>query len=125
VKNLSLIFIAVALAVVVLGSSGKARAQTNGSAAYTGDVENGKRLFVADGCYQCHNYNGSGGRAGARLSQTKLTAAGLIAYVRKPRTMPAYSTKVLSDQEATDLWAYIKTFPEPPPVKSIPLLNLD
>lgn len=124
-KKLSIIFVALVLTVIVLGSGGKARAQGNGSAAYAGDVENGKRLFVADGCYQCHNYNGSGGRAGARLSQTKLTAAGLIAYVRKPRTMPAYSPKVLSDREATDMWAYIKTFPEPPPVKSIPILNLD
>ena len=124
-KNLSLMFVALAFTVIVLGSSGKVRAQSNGNAAYAGDVANGKRLFVTDGCYQCHNYNGSGGRAGARLSQNKLTAAGLISYIRRPRTMPAYSNKVLSDREATDIWAYIKTFPEPPPVKSIPILNLD
>jgi mono/diheme cytochrome c family protein len=123
VKKLLPIF-ALAL-VVVLGAAGRTGAQTNGNAGYTGDVENGKRLFVADGCYQCHNYNGSGGRSGARLSQTKLNPAGLISYIRRPRTMPAYSTKVLSDREATDIWAYIKTFPEPPPVKSIAILNLD
>ena len=88
-----------------------------------GDPENGKRLFVADGCWQCHNYNGSGGRQGARLAQTKLTTQGFITYIRKPRTMPAYSAKVLSDKEATDIWAYIRTFPDPPPLSSIAILN--
>lgn len=124
-KNLSLIFVTLALTLIILASGGKVRAQTSGDTAYAGDIENGKRLFVTNGCYQCHNYNASGGRAGARLSQTKLTAAALISYIRRPRTMPAYSVKVMSDREATDVWAYIKTFPEPPPVKSIPLLNLD
>ena len=89
----------------------------------TGDPENGKRLFLADGCWQCHNYNGSGGRQGARLAQTKLTAQGFLSYIRKPRTMPAYSAKVLSDKEAADIFAYIKTFPDPPPLSSIPILN--
>ena len=124
-KNLSIIFVGLAVTAIVLGFGGKARAQTNNNAAYAGDAENGKRLFVANGCYECHNYNGSGGRQGARLAQTKLTAAGLITYVRRPRTMPAYSANVMSDRELTDVWAYIKTFPDPPPVKSIPILNLD
>jgi len=114
-----------ALTLVVLGSNARVRAQGDTNAAYAGNVENGKRLYVSTGCYGCHNYNGSGGRAGARLSQTKLTASGLINYVRRPRQMPPYSTKVLSDREATDIWAYIRTFPEPPPVANIPILNLD
>ena len=109
-KKLLLIFL-------VLGIAAIARAQN------TGDIENGKRLFLADGCWQCHNYNGSGGRQGVRLAQTKLTAQGLISYIRKPRTMPAYSAKVLSDKEATDIWAYIRTFPDPPPLSSIAILN--
>ena len=109
-KNLMLVFLLFAGALM-------ARAQN------TGDPENGKRLFVADGCWQCHNYNGSGGRQGARLAQTKLSAQGLINYIRKPRTMPAYSAKVLSDKEATDIWAYIRTFPDPPPLSSIAILN--
>jgi len=106
------------LVLLVLAGAVMARAQNT-----TGDAENGKRLFLADGCWQCHNYNGAGGRQGARLAQTKLTAQGLISYIRKPRTMPAYSEKVLSDREATDIWAYIKTFPDPPPLSSIPILN--
>ena len=30
---------------------------------------------------------------------------------------------VLSDQDLADVYAFIKTFPEPQPVKDIPLLN--
>ena len=37
--------------------------------------------------------------------------------------MPPYRAKVMSDQELADVYAYIKTFPEPKPVKDIPLLN--
>ena len=123
--RVSVVFLWLVLAAIVFESTGTARAQTTASAAYAGNAENGKRLFTANGCYECHNYNGSGGRHGPRLSQNKLTAAAFIAFVRRPRTMPAYSTKVMSDQETTDIWAFIKTLPAPPPLSSIPLLNVD
>jgi mono/diheme cytochrome c family protein len=90
-----------------------------------GDVENGKRLFVKNACYQCHGYLGQGGLAGARLSQTKFTQAVFIAFVRNPPSggMPPFRAKIMPDQELADIYAYIKTFPEPAPAKSIPLLN--
>ena len=93
--------------------------------AQSGNVDNGKRLFLKNGCYQCHGYAGQGGLGGARLAQTKLPLAAFTSYVRNPAPggMPPYRAKVMSDQELADVWAYIKTFPEPPPVKSIPLLN--
>ena len=50
----------------------------------TGNLDNGKRLFVRNGCYQCHGYVGQGGAAGARLAQTKLPLAGFTAFVRNP-----------------------------------------
>jgi ubiquinol-cytochrome c reductase cytochrome c subunit len=88
-----------------------------------GNAENGKRLFVAKGCYQCHGYDGHGG-AGAKLAPRPIPVAALIAYVRHPAgAMPIYTPKVMSDAELTDIWAYLKTIPDPPPVKSIPLLN--
>src|SRR5437870_8921316 len=95
------------------------------AAGQTGNTENGKRLFLKNGCYQCHGYAGQGGLGGARLAQTKLPLVAFTAYVRNPAPggMPPYRAKVMSDQELADVWTYIKTFPEPPPVKSIPLLN--
>jgi mono/diheme cytochrome c family protein len=96
-----------------------------------GDAENGKRLYMKNGCYQCHGTVGQGGaaalggQAAPRLAQTKLPLVGFIAYVRNPPSgeMPQYRAKVMSDQELADVYAHIRTFPEPPPVKSIPILN--
>ncbi len=89
-----------------------------------GNAENGKRLFLRDGCWECHGYAGQGGRDGARLASTALTAPAVIRYVRRPAgAMPAFTDKVASDQELTDIWAYLKSMPTPKPAKDIPLLN--
>jgi|SRR5579862_4116528 len=88
------------------------------------NAENGKRLFVRDGCYQCHGYAGQGTVAGARLAPPVLDAAGITRYIRKPAgAMPAFTDKVVSDQDVADIYAYLKTIPAPKPVKDIPLLN--
>ena len=89
------------------------------------DTKNGERLYVKNGCFQCHGYQGQGGLAGARLAQTRFNVQSFTAYVRNPPSggMPPYRAKVMSDQELADVFAYIQTFPEPKPVKDIPLLN--
>ncbi len=90
-----------------------------------GDAANGKRLFLRDGCYQCHGTAGQGGLAGARLAQTPLTQAAFLAFVRnsRPGGMPPYRAPLISDQELADVYVYVTTFPEPPAVKSIAILN--
>ncbi len=89
-----------------------------------GNAGNGKRLFVRDGCYQCHGYAGQGTIAGARLAPPVLNAQGMTRYIRRPAgAMPAFTDKVLSEQEVTDIYAYLKTIPAPKPVKDIPLLD--
>ncbi|MBZ5577048.1 MAG: cytochrome c [Acidobacteriia bacterium] len=101
----------------ILAAAG-ALAQSNGNA------ENGKRLFLRDGCWECHGYAAQGSRDGARLAATVLSAPALVRYVRRPSgAMPAYIDKVASDQDLTDIWAYVKSLPGPKPVKDIPLLN--
>jgi len=88
------------------------------------NIQNGRRLFERDGCWECHGWAGQGGRDGARLADTALTTAQLTRYVRKPTgAMPAYIDKVISDQELADIWAYLKSMPAPKPAKDIPLLN--
>jgi mono/diheme cytochrome c family protein len=89
-----------------------------------GNPQNGNQLFVKDGCYQCHGYDGHGG-FGARLAPRPMPLAALIAYVRRPAPgdMPVYTAKVISDAELTDIWAFLKSIPDPPAVKDIPLLN--
>src|SRR5579862_2790396 len=86
--------------------------------------DNGKRLFLRDGCYECHGYAGQGGRDGARISTIALTPQALIRYVRAPvGAMPAYTDKVITDRELTDIHAYLQTMPKAKPAKDIPLLN--
>ena len=93
-------------------------------AAPVNNVDNGKRLYTRDGCWECHGWAGQGGRDGARLADTALTTAQLTRYVRKPTgAMPAYIDKVITDQELADIWAYLKSMPAPKAAKDIPLLN--
>jgi mono/diheme cytochrome c family protein len=76
------------------------------------------------GCYQCHGYAAQGGRDGPRIAATALTVQAFIRYVRRPfGAMPAFTEKVLPEQDVTDIHAYLKAFPEAKPVKDIPLLD--
>jgi mono/diheme cytochrome c family protein len=44
--------------------------------------------------------------------------------VRQPTgEMPPYTKKVVTDQELADIYAYLQSIPQPPPAKSIPILN--
>src|SRR5262245_35856061 len=92
--------------------------------AVVGDAVNGKRLFERDGCFQCHGYAAQGGRDGARLAATLMNSQSFIRYVRRPAgAMPAFSAKVLSDQELTDIFAFVKSMAPAKPAKDIQLLN--
>src|ERR1044071_8023294 len=95
-----------------------------GQSAPAGNAETGKRLFMKQNCYYCHGTSGQGGRDGARIAQTALNLQGVIRYVRRPAGgMPAFTEKILSDQELTDIYAYLKSLPAAKPAKDIPLLE--
>src|SRR5438552_12327357 len=79
----------------------------------SGNAEEGKRLFMKHNCYYCHGTSGQGGRDGARIAQTALNLQGLTRYVRRPTgAMPAFTEKILSDRELTDIYAYLKSLPQ-------------
>ena len=88
-------------------------------------IANGKRLFEAKACYECHGWRGQGGLAGVRLAQTKLNLQGFRNILRNPppSNMPPYRSAVLTDQEVADLFAYIQSFPAPEAAEKIPLLK--
>ena len=95
-----------------------------GQAPVSGNSDNGKRLFDKDGCYECHGYAGQGGRDGARIAAIPLNLAGFLRYVRRPSgSMPAFTQKVVSDQELTDIYTFLKAFPAAKASKDIPLLD--
>jgi len=94
------------------------------SAQSQGDAAKGKELFLRDGCYECHGYVGQGTKDGARIGPPVLNVQGLIRYVRKPSgAMPAFTAKVVSDAELTDIYAYLRSIPAPKAIKDIPLLD--
>lgn len=89
------------------------------------DTANGKRLYLKDGCYECHGYAGNGSQGRTRLAQTPLTQDGFLAYVRTPAPgeMPPYRAKTMSDQELADVYAYVKTFPKSQASSTVPMLS--
>ena len=114
------------LVVLVLTSSLSAQTPApspNPSAVPPGNAEKGKKIFVAYGCYQCHGYAAHGG-PGGRLAPRPLAFTAFSRYVRRPAgSMPLYTSKVVSDQELADIYAFLLSVPASPPVESIPLLS--
>lgn len=104
------------------------RAQTtakssSGETALVGNPETGKKQYVNYGCYECHGRAAHGG-TGPRLGPDALPFAIFLQYVRHPGgTMPPYTAKVTSDQDLADIYAFLKSLPEPPKAKDLPLLK--
>jgi len=114
--------VAVALCLLQIGVVyAQTPAPSSGTAA-TGNVQAGKDLYLRYSCYACHGYAGHGG-AGARLVPMRMALPSFTAYVRNPRQMPPYTSKVLTDAQLADMWAYIQALPKSPDPKDIPLLT--
>ena len=94
--------------------------------ASSGNAENGKKIFVSDGCYECHGREGQGSTAtgGTRIGPPQIPLEAFVSYVRQPALrMPPYTTKAMPDKDLADIYAFLKTIPLPPQGKDIPLLN--
>jgi mono/diheme cytochrome c family protein len=90
-----------------------------------GDSAKGKEIWNKYTCYGCHGFSGQNG-PGMRLVPMRMTVANLTNMIRnpsQPNRMPPYSAKVLSDAQIVDIWAYLKTLPDAPAAKDIPLLQ--
>ena len=95
-------------------------------AAPAGNVETGKKIFMKDGCYECHGREGQGAAqaSGPRIGPPQRFIRPFIKYVRQPTgQMPPFTTEVISDQELADIYAYLQSRPRPESSKDIPLLN--
>ena len=97
------------------------------AAAPKGDAANGRKIYLADGCFQCHGRVGQGGLmtgAAPILAQTKLPYAAYKRQLRNPiNDMPPYPEKLLSEQEAADIYAYLQSLPGRRLVKDISILD--
>jgi mono/diheme cytochrome c family protein len=95
--------------------------------AASGDAANGKRVYLADGCFTCHGRVGQGGAMNypaPAIAKLEMPVESFVAFLRDaPNDMPAYSTDVLSDKEAADIHAFLQSLPGRKPAKEFPLLN--
>lgn len=91
------------------------------------DAANGKRVYLADGCFMCHGRVGQGGAMNypaPAIAKLEMPVESFVSYLRDaPNDMPAYSTDVLSDKEAADIHAFLQSLPGRKPAKEFPLLN--
>src|SRR5262245_26798729 len=112
----------VVLAFAAALGSGSALAQDKPA----GSPERGRTLYMDLGCYACHGTHGQGGDRGAgpKIYPDPFPLAAFAYQLRKPRLdMPAYTEQWVSEQDVTDMYAYLLSLKRAPAAKDIPLLN--
>lgn len=100
----------------------------------SGDSARGKQLYYAHGCYGCHGFNGETGArnlvgTGSPIVEDRDT---FIAFLRlranvtpmvPSATMPSFPATTLSDAQARDIFAYVRTFvlhsPDPKQISTL------
>ena len=92
-----------------------------------GDAANGKLIYAKMRCFTCHGRAGQGGAfnyPAPALAALELPVDAFQAFLREPpNDMPAYSTALLSDKDAADMWAWLHALPGRKPATAFPLLN--
>ena len=90
-----------------------------------GDAKNGRKLFAADGCYQCHGYEAQGATpTGPRLGPRPIAFAQFQKYVRTPTgQMPPYTEKSIPAKDLADIYAFLQSLPAPPAADGIAILK--
>jgi mono/diheme cytochrome c family protein len=89
-----------------------------------GNAAKGKRVYLADGCYECHGRVGQGGAflgPTPSLAATELPYEAFLQQLREPvNNMPAYAASVLPEAQAADIYAYLKSLPGRPAPDALP-----
>jgi mono/diheme cytochrome c family protein len=101
-------------------------------AASAQDAAKGKSFYYNNTCYGCHGFNGQTGVRNLVGTNSPILATpeSFITFLRgranfapmTPSTaMPSFPASAVSDAQARDIYAYIKTFKlDAPDVKDIP-----
>jgi mono/diheme cytochrome c family protein len=117
------------------GATPAARPVTALTSPVTGNAVAGKKLYYDHACYSCHGFNGeTGARPFVPNWPANLATEGsFTAFLRgranlspvQPSTaMPNYPVQSVSDAQARDIYAYIRSFKSAQPtVDKIPVMN--
>jgi len=112
-----------AVILFVVGSSGQTLAQD----APSGDAAEGKRLYLAVGCFLCHGRSGQGGALNGPapiLAKTAMPFDGFKGQLRQPvNDMPAYSEAVMSDGQIADIYVFVQGLPGPRSTKDMAIFK--
>jgi ubiquinol-cytochrome c reductase cytochrome c subunit len=98
-----------------------------------GNAARGRELFVSNGCFACHGYDGQGGSyTGPRLAPNPLPWQAIAVFIRNPRgleppyinwpfnVMPPFTSTLVPDKDVQDIYAWLKLQPGPTDLKNIP-----
>ena len=123
-KATNVVGVALVVAAFWLGGFDRAaRAQD----APPGDAVEGKRLYLAVGCFTCHGRSGQGGAMNGpvpALAKTAMPFDGFKGQLRQPADeMPAYSEKVLTARQIADIYAFVQSLPGRRPTKDMKIFE--
>ena len=101
----------------------------------TGNAVSGKKLYYDHACYSCHGFNGETGArpfvpnwpanlATERSFTAFLRGRANVAPVQPSTSMPNYPAESVSDMQARDIYAFIRTFKSTSPtIDKIPVMS--
>ena len=122
----------VVMVLVLVVSIGITSAQAP-SGPNTGEAIAGQALYFEHACYSCHGYTGETGQVPLLGSAFLYSEELFLIYLRLradqnpllPSTsMPNFSEDSLSDEQARDIYAYVRSFKSnTPELEDIPTLN--
>jgi mono/diheme cytochrome c family protein len=136
-----LIFVAALVLAVPIAVRGQgapaqtAKPVTTLTSPVTGNAVAGKKLYYDHACYSCHGFNGETGARPfvpnwpANLATERSFIAFLrgranVAPVQPSTSMPNYPVESLSDAQARDVYAFIRSFKSTPlPLEKNPVLS--
>ena len=92
------------------------------------EVERGKQLYMANGCFSCHGTVGQGGeRSGApKLAPEPYPFEAFKVLVRTPReAMPRLDARYVSDEQLRAIHVYLGSIQKGPGAKDIAALRVE
>jgi mono/diheme cytochrome c family protein len=91
-----------------------------------GNAGEGKRVYLAVGCFECHGRVGQGGAyygLTPPLAKTELPYEAFLQQLRDPsNNMPAYAESVLPEKQVADIYAYLQSLPPRPVPEALPAI---
>jgi mono/diheme cytochrome c family protein len=116
VLGFGVVAVLIAIVVIVVIVTGQGAAETPAPATLSQTAAEGKALFLANNCTNCHVSEGRAGGTGPRLSTTGKSDQEIVNIVRRGRgAMPPNTS--LTDAELTKIIAYIRAIKPPPETK--------